>query len=111
MACLCSGNPLFLEPHWRRHTTGSAVVFSSPDGTTELRHHRQSLPVCQAENHIRQLHRAVGNAVADDKHVVFSAGSMQPINGLVHALSPDANAVALAARVVSAVPCYGVSPT
>ncbi|GJM93326.1 hypothetical protein PR202_ga09873 [Eleusine coracana subsp. coracana] len=102
-----SGNPLFLEPYWRRHAAASAVVFSG--------WHRISYSTTdglfqsvELENHIRMLHRAVGNAVVDDKHVVFSAGSLQLINALVYALSPDANdADAPPARVVSAVPYYG----
>ncbi|GJN17867.1 hypothetical protein PR202_gb04970 [Eleusine coracana subsp. coracana] len=99
-----SGNPLFLEPYWRRHAAASAVVFSG--------WHRMSYATTdglfqslELENHIRMLHRAVGNAVVDDKHVVFSAGSLQLINALVYALSPDADAPP--ARVVSAVPYYG----
>jgi len=44
----------------------------------------------------------VGNAVADDKHLVFASGSLQLINALVHALSPDADADASPpARVVA----------
>ncbi|CAO1945182.1 unnamed protein product [Urochloa humidicola] len=61
----------------------------------------------ELENHIRRLHRAVGNAVVDDKHLVFAAGSIQLINALVHALSvPDANAASPPARVVANAPYY-----
>jgi len=63
----------------------------------------------ELENHIRQLHRAVGNAVVDDKTLVLGAGSTQLINALVHALSPDADADASPpARVVATVPYYPV---
>jgi hypothetical protein len=113
MLILCSGNPLFLEPYWRRHAGASAVVFSG--------WHRMSYVATDSafvfqsvelENHIRMLHKAVRNAVVDDKHVVLSAGSLQLINALVYALSPNPNddAGASPARVVSAVPYYGVSP-
>uniref|UniRef100_A0A0A9EBX3 Alliinase C-terminal domain-containing protein n=1 Tax=Arundo donax TaxID=35708 RepID=A0A0A9EBX3_ARUDO len=60
----------------------------------------------ELETQIRRLHRAVGNAVVDDKHLVFAAGSMQLINALVHALSPDANAASPPASVVATVPYY-----
>jgi hypothetical protein len=64
----------------------------------------------ELERQIRRLHSAVGNAVADDKHVVFAAGSMQLINALVHAFSPDANAASAPARVVATAPYYPVRP-
>ncbi|KAJ1285135.1 hypothetical protein BS78_03G256900 [Paspalum vaginatum] len=100
-----SGNPLFLEPYWRRHAAASAVVVSG--------WHRMSYTTTDSmfqsvelEQHIWRLHRAVGNAVVDDKHVVFAAGSMQLINALVYALSPDANAGSPPSRVVATAPYY-----
>ncbi|XP_025814418.1 alliin lyase-like isoform X2 [Panicum hallii] len=100
-----SGNPLFLEPYWRRHAAASAVVVSG--------WHRMSYTATdgmfqsvELERQIRRLHRAVGNAVADGKHVVFAAGSVQLINALVYALSPDANAASPPARVVATAPYY-----
>ncbi|CAO1945782.1 unnamed protein product, partial [Urochloa humidicola] len=102
-----SGNPLFLEPYWRRHAAASAVVFSG--------WHRMSYTTTdgkfqsvELERQIRRLHTAVGNAVADDKHLVFAAGSLQLINALVYALSPDADAASPPARVVATVPYYPV---
>ncbi|NP_001149758.2 Alliin lyase [Zea mays] len=99
-----SGNPLFLEPYWRRHAAASAVVFSG--------WHRMSYTTTggfqsvELERQIRRLHGAVGNAVADDKHLVFASGSLQLINALVHALSPDATAASPPSRVVAAAPYY-----
>ncbi|KAF8678502.1 hypothetical protein HU200_046256 [Digitaria exilis] len=102
---LCSGNPLFLDPYWRRHAAASAVVVSG--------WHRMSYTTSDAtfqsvelERQIRFLHTAVGNAIVDDKHVVFAAGSVQLINALVHALSPDANDASPPARVVATAPYY-----
>ncbi|TVU35301.1 hypothetical protein EJB05_17185, partial [Eragrostis curvula] len=60
----------------------------------------------ELEKQIRELHKAVGNAVVDDKHVVFGTGSTQLINALVHALSPDADAASPPASVVATVPYY-----
>lgn len=104
----CSGNPLFLEPYWRRHAAASAVVvsgwhrmsYSTTDGMFQS---------VELERQIRRLHRAVGNAIADGKRIVFAAGSMQLINALVYALSPDdANAASSSppARVVATAPYY-----
>ncbi|CAO2178483.1 unnamed protein product [Urochloa humidicola] len=102
-----SGNPLFLEPYWRRHAAASAVVFSG--------WHRMSYSTTdgkfqsvELERQLRRLHTAVGNAVADDKHLVFAGGSLQLINALVYALSPDADAASPPARVVATVPYYPV---
>ncbi|TVU35306.1 hypothetical protein EJB05_17190 [Eragrostis curvula] len=102
-----SGNPLFLEPYWRRHAAAGAVVVSGWHRMSYTATDDGKFQSLELENQIRQLHRAVGNAVVDDKHVVFGAGSMQLINALVYALSPDANAAAPPSRVVSAVPYYG----
>ncbi|XP_062206700.1 alliin lyase-like [Phragmites australis] len=100
-----SGNPLFLEPYWMRHAAASAVMVSG--------WHRLSYTTTDSifqsvelKNQIRRLHRAVGNAVVDGKHLVFGAGSMQLINALVHALSPDASAASPPARVVASAPYY-----
>ncbi|CAD6230081.1 unnamed protein product [Miscanthus lutarioriparius] len=81
-----------LVPGWHR------LSYATTDGLYQS---------VELENHIRRLHRAVGNAVVDDKTLVFGAGSTRLINALVHALSPDADADASPpARVVATVPYY-----
>jgi hypothetical protein len=77
---------MFLEPYWMRHAADSAVVVS---GWHRLSYYSDDgeYQSVELERHIRLLHRAVGNAVADDKHVVFGTGSMKLINALVHTLS------------------------
>ncbi|EMS62345.1 Alliin lyase 1 [Triticum urartu] len=99
-----SGDPMFLEPYWMRHAEASAVVVSG--------WHRMSYRATdglfqsvELERCIRRLHRAVGNAVADDKQIVFATGSMQLINALVYALSPDSNSGSTA-NVVATTPYY-----
>lgn len=98
---------MFLEPYWMRHAEASAVVVSG--------WHRMSYRATdglfqsvELERCIRRLHRAVGNAVADDKQIVFATGSMQLINALVYALSPDSNSGSTA-NVVATTPYYPVS--
>ncbi|TVU35310.1 hypothetical protein EJB05_17194, partial [Eragrostis curvula] len=99
------GDPLFLEPYWRRHASASAVVFPGWHRMSYLATDGMFQSV-ELENYIRRLHRAVGNAVVDDKHVVFGVGSTQLINALVHALSADANATSPPASVVATAPYY-----
>ncbi|KAG8055627.1 hypothetical protein GUJ93_ZPchr0001g32220 [Zizania palustris] len=88
-----------------RHAAASAVVFSG--------WHRMSyattgggLQSVELERHIRRLHRAVGNAAVDDKHLVFATGSTQLFNALVYALSSVGNAVSSPASVVATAPYY-----
>jgi aspartate/methionine/tyrosine aminotransferase len=65
----------------------------------------------ELERLIRRLHKAVGNAVVDDKHVVFGTGSIQLVNALVHALSPGASSDSPPARVVATAPYYAAYRT
>lgn len=92
-----------------RHAAESTVVVS--------RWHRLSYfatdggyQSVELEHHIRQLHRTVGNAVADGKHILFGTGSMKLINALVHALSPDGITAATMppSCVVATAPYYAV---
>uniref|UniRef100_A0ACD5W0Z7 Uncharacterized protein n=1 Tax=Avena sativa TaxID=4498 RepID=A0ACD5W0Z7_AVESA len=99
-----SGDPMFLEPYWMRHAEASAVVFSG--------WHRMSYRATnglfqsvELERSIERLHRAVGNAVPDGKHMVFGTGSVQLISALVYALSPDSNSGS-SASVVATAPYY-----
>jgi hypothetical protein len=86
-----------------RHTAASAVLVS---GWHRLSY-RTTEGLFQLEAHIRQLHRAVGIAVVDGKHLVFGTGSTQLMNGLVYALSPDADdASSPPASVVATAPYY-----
>ncbi|ONK76583.1 uncharacterized protein A4U43_C03F29820 [Asparagus officinalis] len=102
-----SGDPVYLEPYWQRHAASSAVLVSG--------WHRMSYRTTggnfisvELENHVRGLHRAVGNAVVDGRFIVFGTGSMQLINALVYALSPDSagDGSVSPARVVASVPFY-----
>ncbi|KAM0823723.1 hypothetical protein ACQ4PT_070682 [Festuca glaucescens] len=100
---------MFLEPYWMRHAEASAVVFSG--------WHRMSYRATdglfqsvELERSIKQLHRAVGNAVADDKHMVFGTGSVQLISALVYALSPESNSGS-SASVVATAPYYAAYKT
>lgn len=96
-----SGDPMFLEPYWKKHASISAVVIS---GWHRMSYRTDnSITLIELENHIRLLHSHVGNAIIDDKFIVFGVGSMQLINALVYALSSETSTPA---TVVAAVPYY-----
>ncbi|GJN04565.1 hypothetical protein PR202_ga22126 [Eleusine coracana subsp. coracana] len=101
------GDPLFMEPYWRRHAAASAVVLPGWHRMSYLTTDSLFQSV-ELENQIRRLHSAVGNAVVDGKHLVFGTGSTQLINALVHALSsylsPDATLPPV--TVVATAPYY-----
>lgn len=103
-----SGNPLFLEPYWRRNAASGAVVLSPWHRLGYITTDGEYQSV-ELERIIRKLHKAVGNAIVDDKHIVFGTGSIQLVNALLHALSPDASSTSPPARVVAAAPYYAVS--
>lgn len=97
---------MFMEPYWMRHAAESAVVVSGWHRLSYFATDGEYQSV-ELEHHIRRLHRAVGNAVADDKHIIFGTGSMKLINALVHALSPDHGTTT--SPVVATAPYYAVN--
>ncbi|CAN0928334.1 Tryptophan aminotransferase-related protein 4 [Linum grandiflorum] len=99
------GNPLFLEPFWIQRAAASAVVIAG--------HHRMgytygdsSFTSSELERHIRQLHSIVGNAITENKSIIFGAGSTQLLNAAVHALSSSSSSAATG--VVASPPFYPV---
>ncbi|CAA7397217.1 unnamed protein product [Spirodela intermedia] len=98
-----SGDPLFLQPYWRRHAEGSAVVIS---GWHRMSYDADGRPymTLELERHIRLLHKLVGNAAAEGKQIVFGAGSTQLLNAALHALAPDNSSSP--SSVVATVPYY-----
>ncbi|CAA6660860.1 unnamed protein product [Spirodela intermedia] len=97
------GDPLFLQPYWRRHAEGSAVVIS---GWHRMSYDADGRPymTLELERHIRLLHKLVGNAAAEGKQIVFGAGSTQLLNAALHALAPDNSSSP--SSVVATVPYY-----
>ncbi|KAG0480621.1 hypothetical protein HPP92_011479 [Vanilla planifolia] len=102
-----SGDPLYLEPYWRRNVAAGAVVVS-PWHRMSYQANGNYFISLELERHIRLLHDAVGNAVTRDRSVVFGAGSTQLINSAVHALSLDSgsNASSFIPSLVVATPPY-----
>ncbi|XVE55105.1 hypothetical protein DITRI_Ditri03aG0134100 [Diplodiscus trichospermus] len=100
-----SGDPLFLEPFWMQHEASSALVvagwhrmsYSFNDNTYISK---------ELERLIRKLHAIVGNAVTENRFIVFGAGSAQVLNAAAYALSPENSTSP--AGVVASVPYYAL---
>ncbi|CAN6928695.1 unnamed protein product [Brassica oleracea] len=101
-----SGDPLFLEPFWMQNAEGSAVVESGWHRMSYHFYEDGSYVSAELERIIRKLHNVVGNAVTDNRFVIFGTGATQLIAASVHALS-QTNA-ASPSRLVSAIPYYNV---
>ncbi|CAA0265364.1 unnamed protein product [Arabidopsis thaliana] len=102
-----SGDPLFLEPFWMRQAERSAVLVSGwhrmsyiyEDGTYVSR---------ELEKVIRKLHSVVGNAVTDNRFVIFGSGTTQLLAAAVHALSLTNSSVSSPARLLTSIPYYAM---
>ncbi|KAL5560256.1 hypothetical protein UlMin_036467 [Ulmus minor] len=96
--------PYFLEPFWMKQAAQSAILesgwhrmgYSFSDGTYISK---------RLENHIRELHKIVGNAIVDGRYIIFGSGSTQLLNAAVHALSSDN--ISDPATVLASIPYYG----
>ncbi|CAK7346730.1 unnamed protein product [Dovyalis caffra] len=101
-----SGDPMFLEPFWLKHSASSAVVvpgwhrmsYEFNDG---------SLVSEELKMHIRKLHATVGNANTDGRYMIFGAGATQLLNAAVLALSSHDDSSS-PSRIVASVPFYPV---
>ncbi|XP_022767971.1 tryptophan aminotransferase-related protein 4-like isoform X2 [Durio zibethinus] len=97
------GDPLFLEPFWMRHVASSALV--------EAGWHRMSYTFNdhtfiskELERIIRKLHAIVGNAVTENRFIIFGAGSTQVLNAAAYALSLENTSSSTG--IVASVPYY-----
>ncbi|KAK2979908.1 hypothetical protein RJ640_020150 [Escallonia rubra] len=99
-----SGDPLFLEPFWMQHAASSAILVAGWHRMSYSFDEKSSITSQELEKRIRRVHAIVGNAVTDQRFIVFGAGSTQLLNAAVHALSLD-NTSSPSAVVVSA-PSY-----
>ncbi|XVE55106.1 hypothetical protein DITRI_Ditri03aG0134200 [Diplodiscus trichospermus] len=97
------GDPLFLEPFWMQHAASSALLVAGWHRMSYTFNDRTFISQ-ELQTLIRKLHAIVGNAVTDNRFIVFGAGSTQLISAAVHALSPQ-NASS-PARVLASIPYY-----
>ncbi|TYI43085.1 hypothetical protein ES332_A01G144500v1 [Gossypium tomentosum] len=103
-----SGDPLFLEPFWMQHSTSSALVVSGWHRMS-YNFHDNTLISQHLESLIRKLHAFVGNAVTQDRYIVFGAGSTQVLSAAAYALSlANSSSSHSPTRVVASVPYYAL---
>ncbi|EOA36425.1 hypothetical protein CARUB_v10010953mg [Capsella rubella] len=102
-----SGDPLFLEPFWMREAESSAVLVS---GWHRMSYSYQDKTFLsrELEKVIRKLHIVVGNAVTDNRFVIFGCGSTQLLAAAVHALSLTNSSVSSPARLLTSIPYYAM---
>ncbi|GKV14561.1 hypothetical protein SLEP1_g25417 [Rubroshorea leprosula] len=87
------GDPTMFEPYWRNLGEKCKLVIS---GSDVMSYFSDPGNICwflepKLANAIRVLHRLVGNAVAEDRHILVGTGSTQLFQAALFALStPDA---------------------
>ncbi|KAK3009560.1 hypothetical protein RJ639_013537 [Escallonia herrerae] len=96
-----TGDPLLLEPFWMQHAASSAILVAGWHRMSYSFDEKSSIISQELKKHIRRVHAIVGNAVTDQRFIVFGAGSTQLLNAAVHALSLDSTS-SPSAVVVSA---------
>lgn len=110
-ADVVSGDAMFLEKYWMKHSANAAVLESGWHRMSYFfRPSSGDIINAELEKHVRLLHDAVGNAKTAGKYIVFGTGVTQLLNGLIISLSPNVSgdSPALAAKVVADVPYYPV---
>ncbi|MCL7050925.1 hypothetical protein MKW94_029790, partial [Papaver nudicaule] len=101
------GDPTMYEQFWEK--TGEKATIVIP-GWQSLSYFSDISNVCwflEAEfaGEVRRLHKLVGNANTDDRHIVVGTGSTQLYMAALYALAPtDTSKQPI--RVVSAAPFY-----
>lgn len=106
---LCSGDPTMFELFWR--SAGDKCSILIP-GWQTMSYFSDVRNICwflepEFATEVRKMHRLVGNAIADDCHIVVGTGSTQLFQAALYALSPPDAPEPM--NVVSAVPYYSVS--
>lgn len=99
---------MFLEPFWIRNAEGSAVVESGWHRMSYSYHGYGLFVSAELERIIRKLHNVVGNAVTDNRFIIFGTGATQLLAASVHALSQTNSSSSSPSRLVTSVPYYNV---
>jgi hypothetical protein len=107
--CINSGDPTVFEPFWRKMGDKCKVVI---DGGDLMSYFSDVGNVCwflepELGDAIRRLHRVVGNAVTEDRHIVVGTGSTQLFQAALYALTTPAGVGPVS--VVSSAPYYSVN--
>ena len=87
-----------------QHATNSAILIS---GWHRMSYRYGDLYMStELENYIRKLHSIVGNAITEDRYIVFGVGSSQLLSAAVYALSSQNSSSP--SNVVASIPFYSV---
>ncbi|XVF37238.1 hypothetical protein REPUB_Repub19eG0129300 [Reevesia pubescens] len=100
-----SGDPLFLEPFWMQHLASSALVVAGWHRMS-CRYNDNTFFSPELEVLIRKLHAIVGNAITENKFIIFGAGSTQVLNAAAYALALENTSSPTG--IVSSVPYYAL---
>lgn len=103
------GDPTVFEPYWKKMGDKCTMVIS---GGQWMSYVSDFTNICfflepEFEDAVRRLHRTVGNAVVDGRHIVVGTGSTQLYQAALYALTSPGGAEPIS--VVSAAPYYSVS--
>ncbi|KAM7280296.1 hypothetical protein ACFE04_007430 [Oxalis oulophora] len=98
------GDASFLEPFWKNHAEGAAVVISGWH-RMGYAYNDNTFISQQLEKHIRKIHSIAGNAVTHQRFIIFGAGATQVLSAALRSLSPFHNS-SFPARVFASIPYY-----
>ncbi|KAM5567908.1 L-tryptophan--pyruvate aminotransferase 1 [Rosa sericea] len=104
------GDPTMFEPYWKKMGDKGTMVIS---GSQWMSYVSDFTNICffmepEFEGAVRRLHRTVGNAVVDGRHIVVGTGSTQLYQAALYALTSPGGAEPIS--VVSAAPYYSSYP-
>ncbi|KAL7585836.1 hypothetical protein Lser_V15G43017 [Lactuca serriola] len=102
------GDPIFLEPFWMQNAEKSAIVVSGWHRMS-YRYADYTMMSSEVEKYIRKLHSIVGNAITEDRYLVFGIGSSQLLSAAVYALSSENSSSP--SNVVATIPYYPMYET
>ncbi|KAJ0501396.1 putative alliinase, EGF-like domain, pyridoxal phosphate-dependent transferase, major [Helianthus annuus] len=98
-----SGDPIYLEPFWMQNAADTTVVIS---GWHRMSYEYDDDPMMSTEldKYIRKLHSIAGNAITQDRYIVFGVGSSQLLSAAVYALSSEISSSP--SNVLASIPFY-----
>ncbi|MBA0558615.1 hypothetical protein Golob_015627 [Gossypium lobatum] len=104
------GDPTMYESYWQKKGDETTVVIP---GWQFMSYFSDATRLCwflepEFAKQIVRLHKVVGNAVTENRHIVVGTGSTQLFQAALYALSPCAEAEPIS--VVSAAPYYSSYP-
>jgi L-tryptophan--pyruvate aminotransferase len=106
---ICSGDPTVYERYWRQTGDKTTIIIH---GWQSMSYFSDVSNICwflepEFAKEVVRLHRLVGNAVTDGRHIVVGTGSSQLFLAALYALSPSHSSQPI--NVVCATPYYSVS--